>query len=91
MNEMISNSMKHAFPDNRYGEVRIRMRTLEEGRIEFIVGDDGVGMPEEFDCENSKSLGMQLITNLARHQLQGKLDISTNGGTEIKVVFKELG
>ena len=90
VNELVSNSLKHAFPKGRDGEIKISLRTLEEGDIELIVSDNGVGIPKDLDFRNTESLGLRLITNLTEKQLQGKVELNRNKGTEFQIKFKEV-
>jgi Amt family ammonium transporter len=89
INELVSNSLKYAFPEGKDGEIKISLRTLEEGDIELIVSDDGIGVPKDLDFRNTESLGLRLITNLTEKQLQGKVELNRNKGTEFQIKFKE--
>jgi len=89
VNELVSNSLKYAFPKGKDGEIKISLRTLEEGDIELIVSDDGIGVPKDLDFRNTESLGLRLITNLTEKQLQGKVELNRNKGTEFQIKFKE--
>lgn len=88
INELVSNSLKYAFPNHRAGIIRI---DFQKGlNDEFILGfrDDGVGLPEEFDLDNIPTLGLRLVKILAS-QIGGKLTFHRNGGTEFTVTFRE--
>ena len=74
INELLSNSMKHAFPNNRGGEVSLSLRA-KGNEIELTYSDNGIGFPEGFQIERSSSLGMRLVNQLARKQLLGSLEI----------------
>jgi two-component sensor histidine kinase len=89
INELVSNSLKYAFPSGRTGEVYINLSSYNDGEFALIVGDSGVGFPKDLDFENTKSLGLKLVTTLVRQQLKGTIDMHTNGGTEFRIVFKE--
>jgi PAS domain S-box-containing protein len=69
INELVSNSLKHAFPDGRSGEISVRVGR-EEGRTTLEVADTGIGMPEGLDYGNTETLGLQLV-NLLTKQLKG--------------------
>lgn len=90
VNELVTNSLKHAFPDERSGSVLVEFSRT--GRDEFIltVKDDGIGLPEAFDYRNSESLGFKLVANLAEKQLRGRLEVSSNGGTTVRLEFAIL-
>ena len=88
INELVSNSLKHAFPDNRAGKIAITIRTVSAGEFELAVGDDGVGIPMDLDITHAKSLGLHLVTLLARNQLRGHIEMMRNGGTSFRIRFK---
>jgi PAS domain S-box-containing protein len=87
--ELVCNSMKHAFPNGEKGEIRISIRPLDAGKVEMKVSDSGVGFPDGFDIWNSKSLGLQLVTMLVEKQLGGTLEFTGNGRAEFKLVFEK--
>ena len=87
INEIVTNSVKYAFPKSK-GMVMIKLKSLDE-HMELTIADNGIGMPEDLDIENSKTLGLQLVNNLV-NQLDGKLEIDTHEGTEFKICFKEI-
>lgn len=88
LNELVMNGFKHAFPGDREGEMKVTLRLNErEDRRELIVSDNGVGMPENFDANESNSLGLQLVTVLAE-QVDSELIIKREGGTSIMLSCK---
>ena len=87
MNELISNSFKHAFKGRETGKVQFSIAELSEGRYEIIYSDDGVGLPSDFDPEDPKTLGVVLIDGLVE-QLSGELkQESDEGGTTYRIQF----
>ncbi len=72
LNELVTNALKHAFPEGRSGRLRIRLARTENGLL-LEVADNGIGPPEDFDIAASKGLGIELARVLAR-QLQGGLE-----------------
>ncbi|MDY9923224.1 PAS domain S-box protein [Methanobacterium sp.] len=88
INELISNSLKHAFPKGKTGTLSVSLKTSDEWN-ELVISDDGVGFPEEFDIQNSKTLGLQLVNILVK-QLDGKITLNRIHGTRFKIIFKEL-
>ena len=88
VNELISNSLKHGFPDNRKGKIYVDLHSKDD-YYEFIVKDDGVGFPEYLDYENSDSLGLQMIVSLT-NQINGNIKLNRNNGTEFIITFKEF-
>jgi len=85
--ELISNSLKHAFPEERRGNIWLVLKPRENGQIELIVGDDGIGLPKDLDFRHTPSLGLQLVTNLAEKQLGGSIEIGEKKGTVFNIVF----
>ena len=86
VNELVSNSLKHAFPDAQEGEIRISLVPKENNKLLLEVADNGVGLPPGFDIRHVGSLGMQLITTLVA-QLDGTLEQSNTEGTKIQITF----
>lgn len=87
LNELISNSLKHAFPGERRGIIQLVLRQLDDG-FELVVKDDGVGLQAGFDWTKSPTLGFRLIRILT-DQLQGRLEILQQSGTEFRLTFQE--
>ena len=85
INELISNSLKHAFPGGRAGEVRVELR-LEGDKYLLLVGDNGVGLPEDLDWRNTDSLGLKLV-NMLTGQLEGESELYRSDGTGFKITF----
>lgn len=88
INELVSNSLKHAFPGDREGQIDIVFRPGEGDQIELTVKDNGVGIPHGLDPTRCKTMGLQLVTTLAENQLHGTIDIKREGrGTEFTITF----
>jgi len=88
ISEIVSNSLKYAFPNEMHGEILVSFKSVEDG-YELIISDNGVGLPEELDFDNNKSLGLILVKSLTE-QIDGEITIHRNHGTEFKIRFKEL-
>jgi two-component sensor histidine kinase len=87
VNELISNCLKHGFPDGRAGEVVVGLQpTGSAGLWRLSVRDTGVGLPADFESRRTQSLGLQLVSDLAR-QLGGTLEIGSGSGAVFTVVF----
>lgn len=80
-------SLKHAFPEGKRGEIKIAMRPIGENEVELVVSDNGVGIPEGLDFRNTESLGLRLVTLLAEHQLGGKVKLDRTKGTRFQIRF----
>ena len=89
INEIVTNSVKHAFPEDRHGLVFVKLVKDEEGRIVLSIGDDGVGLPDDVELSGGGSFGMQLIYSLIKMQLKGSVTISRENGTSFEIVFQE--
>jgi two-component sensor histidine kinase len=76
LNELITNCYKYAFNDRTKGEILIRFRQ-EQKQIVFVVQDNGVGLPANFDFNKSVSVGMNLVRGLVR-QVKGNLNLVSN-------------
>jgi two-component system, sensor histidine kinase PdtaS len=87
ISELVSNSLKYAFPDGMIGEIFISLKS-DGDDYELIIGDNGIGLSEEFDIKNTKTLGLMLVTSLTE-QIDGKISINRDHGTRYTIVFKE--
>ncbi len=84
INELVSNCVKHAFPDRRRGRIDVNMKELAGGGYELVVADDGIGGVEEtWKCE---TLGMRLIRSLIT-QLRGSIRVESCAGTRVTIRF----
>jgi two-component sensor histidine kinase len=86
LNELISNAVKHAFPRGRSGIVRVLASMTPDSKMEVIVADDGVGVPENFSPEDYASVGMQVVCALVE-QLDGTLQVTREGGAQFRLTF----
>ena len=86
VNELVSNSLKYAFPDNRAGTIAVSMSRDGES-CKLIVRDDGIGLPDHIELDNIKSMGLLLVKVLTE-QLDGTIQIRRQSGTEYIVRFK---
>jgi two-component sensor histidine kinase len=86
VNEVVTNALKHGFPESRSGTVRVALKRLAEDRIELTVEDDGVGFT---DSKSSQGIGMRLVDALTA-QLGGESAFSGEGGTKFTLTFPSL-
>ena len=103
-NELVSNSLKHAFIGRDNGKIQIKLQredsaehaSKEQGNTKesyngtdfaLIVSDNGIGIPEDFNLEDSSSLGLQLVEVLV-DQLGGEIELKRGSGTEFVIRFK---
>ncbi|MDP2835788.1 MAG: PAS domain S-box protein [Methanobacteriaceae archaeon] len=88
INELVSNSFKHAFPNERKGKINISLNS-KAGQYELIIKDNGIGLPNNLDVENIDSLGLQLVNSLI-DQLDADIEIDKTHGTKFIINFSEL-
>lgn len=81
LNELLSNSLKHAYPNGGPGEISIKVQRLDNELLQILIGDGGIGMPADFDWRNSSTLGLSLVIRLVEKQLQGKISLLSGAGT----------
>lgn len=85
INEVITNCIKHAFPNGRTGTITIDFKKIGEKHV-IRIHDDGIGLPDDLNIKQTNTLGIQLITSLTS-QLDGELEVTSNNGAEFKVTF----
>lgn len=94
VNELVSNALKYAFPNNRCGSIMISINCLDDAKgngnstvsYALIVRDDGIGLPYGMNFRKTESLGLQLVNTLVS-QLDGTIEVDTQQGTTFKVAF----
>jgi PAS domain S-box-containing protein len=86
--ELVSNSLKYAFPDLSEGVLNISLKIIDD-YYELCIGDNGVGIPENIDFYNTDSLGLQLVNSLT-DQIDGEIEFDRINGTKFTITFKEL-
>jgi PAS domain S-box-containing protein len=86
VNELVTNALKHAFPEGRAGEIGLELAADGDGSVRLAVSDDGIGLPADFDVDQTTTLGLQLITLLAE-QLGGTLTIERSNPTRFVLRF----
>jgi two-component sensor histidine kinase len=91
INELVSNCFKHAFTQEKNGEIRIGLKQGDDGDIEITVADNGIGMPEGFNLREVDSFGLESAVALTEHQLLGEIDLITDKGTEFHIRFRATG
>jgi two-component sensor histidine kinase len=90
INELVTNSLKHAFPNNRKGGLRVDLGKSKDKEYDYtlIIGDNGIGYPSDFKFRDSDSLGKVLVRLLVK-QLHGVIDLDRNNGTIFTIKFKK--
>ena len=85
INELLSNSLKYAFPQEREGEIHISLKA-KDNKFKLIISDSGIGLPEDLDFRNTESLGLKLVNSLT-NQIDGKIELDRSQGTKFKITF----
>lgn len=86
INELVTNALKHGFPGDRRGSVRVSLREQDPGQLTLSVADDGIGLGEDFDIETSRSVGLTLVAALV-DQLKGRLTVARSPGATFEITF----
>jgi two-component sensor histidine kinase len=87
LNELISNSFKHAFNKGENGTVWISIDISADKTVHLLVKDNGRGISEDLDLDKTTGIGLKLARNLVVGQLHGDFQVDGKNGTEIKVEF----
>jgi two-component sensor histidine kinase len=86
INELVSNSLKHAFPGHGTGEIGMALKSKAGEYFELVVWDNGIGIGKDFNLEKTRTLGLRLVTTLVR-QLRGKITLGDGPGTRLVISF----
>jgi two-component sensor histidine kinase len=87
LNELISNALKHGFPNNGSGEIKVMLRSGPDGRCSLCVEDSGVGIPADLEVNSNKSLGLRLVRSLTQ-QIRGTFElVKIDSGTSAHLQF----
>jgi two-component sensor histidine kinase len=87
INELVTNSLKYAFPDAKNGEIHIGFQ-LNNDKYALTISDNGIGFPEDLDFQNTESLGLQLVCSLSK-QLHGDIELDRSNGTTFRITFNK--
>ena len=86
LNELLTNSLEHAFSNKKAGEINIELK--QDGKKYTLdVTDNGNGLPNDFNLKRSKSLGLQIVQRLVK-QLKGKISVTDDKGTKFNIEFE---
>lgn len=90
INELVSNSLKHAFPAiKENNEIYLDVHSHHDNKFIMVVGDNGIGFPQNLDFQNTDSLGLELVCTLAE-QLDGTIELDNTCGTKFTITFAEV-
>lgn len=88
INELVSNSLKYAFPEDKTGEIKVNL-TNKNGKFELIIKDNGIGIPKGIDFNIKSTLGLRLVNTLV-NQIDGTIELERTQGTGYTITFPEL-
>ncbi len=88
INELVSNSLKHAFPQQGEGNISIILQSVNEDEFELTVSDNGVGIPEDLDISVTESMGLHIVRILAEQTLEGTMELNRTEGTQFHFLLK---
>ncbi|MBT3208728.1 MAG: response regulator [Bacteroidetes bacterium] len=88
INEIVSNSMKYAFANKPDGIVYISLKKLKNKNLELIISDNGIGVSNDLNIEESETLGLQIVSALVS-QIDGEIEIDNSNGTKFTIIFKD--
>ncbi len=86
INELITNAFKHGLKDRETGVISVKMHSLDDSQVEFIVSNDGIPFPKEVDFRKTQTLGFQLVTSLVK-QIGGTIELDKSKGTKFIITF----
>lgn len=89
VNELVSNAMKHAFPNNKKGVLRVECYQDESQAVHLTICDNGIGFPKHINFKETGSMGLQVVCTLTE-QLEGTIDLEREAGTTFHLSFSEL-
>ena len=88
INELISNSFKHAFPGRAKGEIHISLSLLNNSMIKMEISDNGIGLSSDFNLDNLETLGLQTVYAIGSDQLHGNIELDTSSGFKFSLKFR---
>jgi len=89
INELISNSLKHAFYNQKNATITINIHNIDN-YIEMSIHDNGIGISKDIDWNNNDSLGLSLVYDLVTAQLEGSINLKPDHGTGFTIKFPQL-
>jgi PAS domain S-box-containing protein len=86
--ELLTNSLKYAFPEGRSGKILLRIQKYDRGQLELVISDNGVGVPGTFDFTQKGSIGIPTVLSIVRKQLRGSSELDIAKGFSWKFIFR---
>jgi PAS domain S-box-containing protein len=88
LNELVTNSLKHAFPGELAGELAIALKFGEQDSVHLSVADNGVGIPPNIDIASAESFGLDLVKTLVE-EMKGNIELNRAHGSELRIKFRQ--
>jgi PAS domain S-box-containing protein len=88
INELVSNSFKHAFPGREKGEIGIKLMTTEDSTIKIEIADNGIGAGADFNIDKLETIGLQTVFAIGKDQLHGNIELDTSSGFRFSLKFR---
>ncbi|MDO9585276.1 MAG: sensor histidine kinase, partial [Syntrophales bacterium] len=85
--ELVYNALKHAFPGDGTGAITVIISESDSKETEIVVRDNGLGLPEDVDIHQPRTVGLHLVNGLVKHQLDGQIEVRRDAGTEFRITF----
>ncbi len=85
INEIVTNSLTYGFPDQRSGDIHVQLVPTEKDELLLEIRDNGVGIPEHVVPGNTKTLGLQIVSDLVAHKLCGRMELIRSGGATFRI------
>lgn len=89
LTELVSNSLRHAFPNGTEGSIRVSLQAVDSGWLKLTVADNGVGMPDDVELDSPRSMGLDLVKTFV-DQLEGSIEIESSRGTKVTALLKRI-
>jgi two-component sensor histidine kinase len=91
INELVTNALKYAFPAGSTVGMPVIVVGMEKKDKKYFlrVKDNGIGLPKGFDLDSTKTLGIKLVTFLARYQMRASIAVNSTDGTEFVLEFAD--
>ncbi len=88
INELVSNSFKHAFPGREKGGISIKLMTTEDSVVKIEIADNGIGAGSEFSTDKLETIGLQTVFAIGKDQLHGEIELDTSSGFMFSLEFR---
>ncbi|MCX7793166.1 MAG: sensor histidine kinase [Thermodesulfovibrionales bacterium] len=88
VNELVTNSIKHGFRERLFGRINVKITDMQDGMVNLEFSDNGIGFPADFDLERDANLGLRIVSDIVREDLNGCMKIESERGARIKIIFK---